>query len=95
MTPRFTPAWWLPHAHLQTIYGSLFGRQEAIAFRRERWTTPDADFVDVDFVDGPADAADDPDPGLMSFTSDGAAASQGAASQTTRRTRAAARQLWA
>src|SRR5450432_3431892 len=56
MPPRFTPAWWLPHAHLQTIYGSLFARQPAIAFRRERWTTPDADFVDVDFVDGPGDA---------------------------------------
>ena len=56
MPPRFTPSWWLPHAHLQTIYGSLFGRQPAIAFRRERWTTPDEDFVDVDFVDGPADA---------------------------------------
>ncbi|HEY4999685.1 MAG TPA: hydrolase [Usitatibacter sp.] len=56
MPPRFTPAWWLPHAHLQTIYGALFARRPAIAFRRERWDTPDGDFVDVDFVDGPRDA---------------------------------------
>lgn len=56
MPPRFTPAWWLPHAHLQTIYGALFARRPAIAFRRERWDTPDGDFVDVDFVDGPREA---------------------------------------
>lgn len=53
MPPRFTPAWWLPHAHLQTIYGVLFSRRSRTAFRRERWDTPDGDFVDVDFVDGP------------------------------------------
>jgi uncharacterized protein len=56
MAPRFIPARWLPNAHLQTIYGSLFARRPDIAFRRERWDTPDGDFVDVDFVDGPDDA---------------------------------------
>ncbi|MGZ5035539.1 MAG: hydrolase [Usitatibacter sp.] len=55
-TPRFSSAWWLPNAHLQTIYGSLFARRPAVALRRERWETPDGDFVDVDFVDGPAGA---------------------------------------
>ena len=54
--------WWLPGGHLQTIWPSLFSRAtigEAPRFRRERWTTPDQDFVDVDFlVDAPdADAA--------------------------------------
>ncbi len=53
MTPRFMPAWWLPNRHLQTIYGSLFVPAPRIAFRRQRWDTPDGDFVDVDFVDGP------------------------------------------
>jgi predicted alpha/beta-fold hydrolase len=52
--PRFTPAWWLPGAHAQTIYGAIFATAPRIAFRRERWDTPDGDFVDVDFVDGPA-----------------------------------------
>jgi len=57
MPPRFSAAAWLAHAHLQTVYGSLFARAPRIDFRRERWETPDGDFVDVDFVDGPAGAA--------------------------------------
>ena len=54
--PRFVPAWWLPNAHLQTVYASLFAPAPHPAFRRERWETPDGDFVDMDFIDGPADA---------------------------------------
>jgi predicted alpha/beta-fold hydrolase len=53
MPPSFVPAWWLPGAHLQTIYSALFARAPRIAMRRERWDTPDGDFVDIDFVDGP------------------------------------------
>ena len=53
MPPRFVPAWWLPNAHLQTIYGAVLARAPRVALRRERWDTPDGDFVDVDFVDGP------------------------------------------
>jgi predicted alpha/beta-fold hydrolase len=56
MPPRFIPAAWLPHAHLQTVYGSLFARAPQVRLRRERWDTPDGDFVDVDFVDGPEGA---------------------------------------
>jgi predicted alpha/beta-fold hydrolase len=54
--PRFTAPWWLRHPHLQTIYGALFANRPHVAFRRERWDTPDGDFVDVDFIDGPEDA---------------------------------------
>ncbi|MFZ6646231.1 YheT family hydrolase [Undibacterium sp. TJN25] len=43
---------WLPTGHLQTIYPALFIRKPAVQFRRERWDTPDGDFIDVDFVDG-------------------------------------------
>ncbi|MFZ6845822.1 YheT family hydrolase [Undibacterium sp. RuTC16W] len=43
---------WLPSGHLQTIYPALYIRKPEVAFRRERWDTPDGDFIDVDFVDG-------------------------------------------
>ena len=59
--------WWLPGGHLQTIWPSLFSRSvigEQPRFRRERWTTPDQDFIDVDFLDdsqdGQANAAKRP-----------------------------------
>ena len=54
--PRFAAAPWLANPHLQTIYASLFAPVPKVAMRRDRWDTPDGDFVDVDFVDGPADA---------------------------------------
>lgn len=43
---------WLPGGNLQTIYPSTFIAKPPVRFRRERWATPDADFIDVDFVDG-------------------------------------------
>ena len=53
--PRpFVPARWLSNPHLQTLYGALLAHAPRVAFRRERWDTPDGDFVDVDFVDGAA-----------------------------------------
>jgi predicted alpha/beta-fold hydrolase len=55
--PAYEPSRWLPHAHLQTVYASLLAHAPSVEYRRERWDTPDGDFVDVDFVDGPAEAA--------------------------------------
>ncbi|EJM98241.1 YheT family hydrolase [Herbaspirillum sp. YR522] len=49
--PYIAPRW-LPGGHLQTIYPATFIRKPEVAFRRERWSAPDDDFVDVDFVDG-------------------------------------------
>jgi predicted alpha/beta-fold hydrolase len=43
---------WLPGGNLQTIWPALYARRAKGAlpkYRRERWTTPDADFIDVDF----------------------------------------------
>ncbi len=51
--------WWLPGGHAQTIWPSLFSRATVGGepkFRRERWTTPDQDFIDVDFLLGPPEA---------------------------------------
>jgi len=41
--------WWLPGGHLQTIYGAL-APAPRIAWRRERWETPDGDFIDLDWA---------------------------------------------
>lgn len=48
--------WWLPGGHLQTIYPAKCIVKPAVAYRRERWRTPDEDFIDLDFVDGCSDA---------------------------------------
>jgi predicted alpha/beta-fold hydrolase len=49
--PYIAPRW-LPGGHLQTIYPATFISKPEVVFRRERWSSPDDDFVDVDFVDG-------------------------------------------
>jgi uncharacterized protein len=57
--------WWLPGGNAQTIWPALCSRprlREAPPYRRERWTTPDGDFVDVDHLEGRPGA-----PGLVLF----------------------------
>lgn len=44
--------WWLPGGHLQTIVPVLV-RRPRVAWTRERWDTPDGDFVDVDWAGAP------------------------------------------
>ena len=44
---------WLPGGHAQTIWPALFSRQHDGTppnWTRERWNTPDGDFIDVDFL---------------------------------------------
>jgi len=41
--------WWLPGGHLQTIFAAL-APAPRIAYRRERWETPDGDFIDLDWA---------------------------------------------
>ncbi len=50
MTPYRAP-WWLPGSHLQTLYAAL-GPAPRVAWRRERWDTPDGDFIDLDRAEG-------------------------------------------
>jgi uncharacterized protein len=57
--------WWLPGGNLQTIWPALYARRyfgEHPQYRRERWLTPDGDFLDLDWlVDGvPAAAGERP-----------------------------------
>jgi predicted alpha/beta-fold hydrolase len=41
---------WLPTAHAQTIVPALFAQRPAVKYRRERWATPDGDFIDLDWL---------------------------------------------
>jgi len=41
---------WLPGGHLQTLYASLAAPRPRVPFRRERWDTPDGDFIDLDWI---------------------------------------------
>jgi predicted alpha/beta-fold hydrolase len=48
--------WWLPGGHLQTIYARYRGAASDVCYRRERWQTPDDDFIDLDWLDAPESA---------------------------------------
>lgn len=55
--PWSTAPWWLPGGHLQTIWPAFFARWHrgpTPIYRRERWVTPDDDFVDADWLVSPA-----------------------------------------
>ncbi|MBN3854586.1 hydrolase [Paraburkholderia sp. Ac-20340] len=52
--PGYRAPFWLPGAHIQTIIPALFSRLPLPAYRRERWDTPDGDFIELDWVDSPA-----------------------------------------
>jgi predicted alpha/beta-fold hydrolase len=58
---HYRAPWWLPGGNLQTIWAATRSARYAATrpqFRRERWTTPDHDFVDVDWLTD--DAVDSP-----------------------------------
>lgn len=46
----FRPPAWLKNPHAQTIYASGVAPVHRVRFRRERWETPDADFIDLDWL---------------------------------------------
>lgn len=57
-TPRehtYRPAWWVPGAHVQTLWGKFARRPPVLPTRIERWSTPDEDFIDVLRLDGGPD----------------------------------------
>ena len=54
---HYVAPWWLPGGHAQTIWPALWSRPAlptertaAVAYRRERWDTPDGDFIDLDWL---------------------------------------------
>lgn len=48
-TPPYRAPWWLPGGHAQTIFPALRPAPQ-VAFRRERWDTPDGVFIDLDWA---------------------------------------------
>lgn len=52
MEASYQPPWWYRGRHLQTIWGPLFRRLRRPLLRRERWPTPDGDFLDLDWLEG-------------------------------------------
>lgn len=52
--PAYTAPKWLPGGHAQTIYAATWAPRAKVNYWRERWTTPDHDFIELDWVDNPA-----------------------------------------
>ena len=54
---QFRAPWWQPGGHVQTIWAALYAKVGVFpVWRRERWDTPDGDFIDIDFSSHPAGA---------------------------------------
>jgi predicted alpha/beta-fold hydrolase len=53
-TSAFRGAWWLPHPHLQTVWGQMARSRALVAFERELLPTLDGDELVLDHVAGPA-----------------------------------------
>ena len=63
MTWNYRAPWWLPGGNAQTIYAAKFAtRYSGVkpTWHRERWFTPDSDFIDVDWRLPPGGAAGSP-----------------------------------
>lgn len=50
MMPYRAPAW-LPGGHAQTVYAALLAPRPRVAYRRERWDTPDGDLIAIDWLE--------------------------------------------
>lgn len=50
MSPSYRAPLWLPGGHAQTIYPYFALRGAAVSYERERWETPDRDFIDLDWL---------------------------------------------
>lgn len=53
----YAPAWWVPGAHLRTMWGRLARRRLSVPVRVERWTTSDDDVLELRRLERPAGAS--------------------------------------
>jgi uncharacterized protein len=58
--------WWLPGGHAQTLYAALLAPRPRLTYRRERWDTPDGDFIDLDWMDEHEEQTRSPAPAPIS-----------------------------
>ncbi len=49
---NYIAPWWLPSGTLTTLYAYYRKPAASFNYRRERWGTPDGDFIDLDWLDG-------------------------------------------
>jgi predicted alpha/beta-fold hydrolase len=49
----FRAPFWLPGGHAQTIHAATWVPRAPVTYWRDRWETPDFDFIDLDWVDNP------------------------------------------
>lgn len=47
---EFCSPWWLVNRHVQTILPAKWIRKPRVQYHRLRWSTPDGDFLDLDFT---------------------------------------------
>ncbi len=52
----YRPAWWIPGAHLRTLWGKFMRPRVPLPTRTERWPTEDDDFLDLHRLDAPPGA---------------------------------------
>ncbi|MBM3342647.1 MAG: hydrolase [Betaproteobacteria bacterium] len=52
--PAYRAPRWLPGGHAQTIHAATWTPRAKVNYWRERWSTPDFDFIDLDWVDTPS-----------------------------------------
>ena len=52
--PPYQAPRWLRGGHAQTIHAATWAPRPLVNYWRERWDTPDYDFIDLDWVDNPA-----------------------------------------
>lgn len=50
MNPTYIAPWWLPGGNLQTIYARTLAQNYTVEYQRQRWETPDGDFIDLDWL---------------------------------------------
>lgn len=72
----YRPPFWLPDGHAQSIFPALFRKVTGVVYERERITTPDDDFLDLDWRFTPQSVSAQPSLVILSHGLEGNSSSQ-------------------